>query len=189
MNNIYVTSHEISPLTMAVLAERDTKGEPITRIVEEDCEYVIDDSPTNVIDNACKFFGSSLKGRQEGIKEISGITHKAPIVIDPISGMYFFPTVSPSSPKCSWIAHSHIKKVRKAGRNQTEILLTNGRKLILNCSYGSVLNQLQRTAQYRYILDNRIKFLNHDLYQPERVAETLAEVPERSTRPSFESLD
>lgn len=170
LKNYYFTSHEITPFTMAVIAERDKNGDQkITRILEEDTEYVLDEPPTKIIDDACRFFGASLKGRQDGTKDISGITHKAPISIDPSSGMYFFPTTSPSSQKCSWIAHSHIDKVSRAAE-KTEILFKNGKKVILEISYGSMLNQLQRTAQFRYLLDNRIKFLHQHL-SAEMVAE------------------
>ncbi|MGJ9459348.1 competence protein ComK [Oceanobacillus sp. CF4.6] len=163
LKNYYFTSHEITPFTMAVIAEHDVKGDQITRVLEEDAEYVLDGTPTKIIDDACRFFGASLKGRQDGTKDISGITHKAPISIDPSSGMYFFPTTSPSSSKCSWIAHSHIDKVNRSGNHQTEMLFKNGRKVIIDISYGSMLNQLQRTAQFRYLLDNRIRFLHQHL--------------------------
>src|SRR5690606_5961525 len=108
---------------------------------------------------ACKFFGASLKGRQEGTKNICGITHKAPISIDPSSGMYFFPTTSPTSSKCSWIAHSHIDHVLRIDSKTSEIVFKNGKKVVINASYGSVMNQIHRTAQYRYLLDQRIKQL------------------------------
>ncbi len=142
---------------MAILSLRDVNGDAVTRVIEEDAEYVVDHSPTKIIDNACRFFGSSLKGRQDGTRDISGITHKAPISIDPSSGMYFFPTTSPSNRRCSWIAHSYIDKIRKAADRHTEIQFTNGRKIIIATSYGSIMNQLQRTAQFRYLLDHRIR--------------------------------
>lgn len=142
---------------MAILSLRDVNGDAVTRVIEEDAEYVVDHSPTKIIDHACRFFGSSLKGRQDGTRDISGITHKAPISIDPSSGMYFFPTTSPSNRRCSWIAHSYIDKIRKAADKRTEIQFTNGRKIVIDTSYGSIMNQLQRTAQFRYLLDHRIR--------------------------------
>lgn len=151
-------TYEITPLTMAVIVE-DKNGDLRTRILEEHTEYYVNTSPSKIIDNACKFFGSSLKGRQDGTRDICGITHKAPISIDPSSGMYFFPTISPSSPYCSWIAHSHVEQVNRIGNQATEFLFKNGRKINLDVSFGSMLNQVQRTAQFRYLLDNRIKYL------------------------------
>jgi len=155
----YEPSHEITPLTMAVVAQHDHYGETNTRIMEEQEEYVVDHTPSKLIDHACRFFGASLRGRQDGTRNICGITHKAPISIDPISGMYFFPTRSPNHPNCSWIAHSHIDQVKKGNHNRAEILFKNGRYITLDVSFGSIMNQIQRTAQFRYLLDNRIRFL------------------------------
>lgn len=158
-NKIYLPSHEITPLTMAITTKEDKYGNLTTIILEEQEEYHVKPTPSKVIDQACKFFGSSLKGRQDGTRDICGITHKAPIAIDPISGMYFFPTISPVNPTCSWIAHSHIDEIKNARNSSTELLFKNGKKLILDVSYGIMLNQIQRTAQFRFLLDNRIKSL------------------------------
>lgn len=152
-------THEITPLTMAVLSKKDDEGTTNAIVLEEKKEYTVHTTPTKMIDEACKFFGSSLKGRLEGTKDISRITHKAPIAIDPSSGMYFFPTASPSNTECSWIAHSHVKDIHSIGKTKTEIIFKNGRRIIVNVSYGSMMNQLQRTAQFRYSLDTRMKIL------------------------------
>ncbi|MFC2949965.1 competence protein ComK [Virgibacillus sediminis] len=157
--DFYIPSYEITPLTMAVIAKPQGNKDGASYVLEEELEYTIEASPSKVMNDACKYLGSSLKGRQDGTREICGITHKAPISIDPSSGMYFFPTTSPSNPKCSWIAHSHIDQVNKAPDNCTEILFHNGKRIVLKVSYGSMLNQVQRTAQFRYLLDHRIKYL------------------------------
>src|SRR5690625_2755310 len=144
LNEVNTISYEVTPLTMAVLSKKDETGITKTFVLEETREYTVHKTPTKMIDDACKFFGSSLKGRLEGTKGISRITHKAPIAIDPSSGMYFFPTASPSNMKCSWIAHSHIKDIHPFGKSKTEIKFKNGRSIIVNVSYGSMLNQVQR---------------------------------------------
>lgn len=84
--------------------------------------------------------------------------------------MYFFPTMSPTNDKCSWIAHSHIEKMNKTANQQAEITFKNGKIITLNMSFGSMLNQVQRTAQFRYILDERIKFLQkHRTYLDQEI--------------------
>ena len=155
--------HEITPLTMAVVASRDEGGRPVSYILEETTEYISDHSPSKLIDEACKFFGASLRGRQEGTRDICGLTHKVPVSIDPASGMYFFPTYSPNSPKCSWIAHSHIDKINRTKDGRTELSFKNGKKIMLDVSYGSIMNQIRRTAQFRYLLDNRIRYIKNQL--------------------------
>lgn len=156
----YSPSYEITPQTIAVLAVKGESGKTKSLVLEESAEYGVLHAPSRVIDNACKYFGSSLKGRQEGTKEVSGLTHKAPISIDPSSGMYFFPTASPMNSNCSWIAHTHIRKIKEAANQCTELIFNNGMKIVVDVSIGSMMNQIQRTAQFRYVLDNRIKNLH-----------------------------
>ncbi|MBB6454727.1 competence protein ComK [Salirhabdus euzebyi] len=156
--NFDKTEYEISPFTVAVIPEWLENGEAGARVLEKNNEYVITQSPRKLIDQACKFFGSSLKGRQEGTKGVCGITHKAPIAIDPHSGMFFFPTTSPHNSNCTWIAHSHISHIRPISQNETEVHFKNGESIKIPVSYGSMMNQVQRTAQFRYKLTERIQY-------------------------------
>lgn len=167
----FTKTHEITPLTMAILADHDENGKRSTCILEKESQYIVESSPSKVIDDACHFFGSSLRGRQEGTRHISGITHKAPIAIDPYSGMYFFPTISPASPTCSWIAHTHIYQVNEAVNQQTEITFNTGQKIIVEVSIGSIINQVNRTAQFRYLLGTRINPLKARKYTANQVAD------------------
>lgn len=160
---LFTSLHEVSPLTMAIIASHDEGGKPVSYVLEETTEYISNNTPSKLIDKACKFFGSSLRGRQEGTRDISGLTHKVPVSIDPSSGMYFFPTSSPTSSKCSWIAHSHIDEISRSEDGRTEITFKNGKKIRLEISYGSMLNQIRRTAQFRFLLDNRIRFIKSKL--------------------------
>src|SRR5699024_4523858 len=163
--NHFTPKYEITPLTMAVLAHQDGNGSTISYVIEEQGEYYVDITTSDLIAEACMFFGATLKGRQIGTSKICGFTHKLPISIDPGSGMYFLPTASPSKPDCSWIGHSHIYKLNGHKNDlQTELIFNNGKSIILDVSYGSMLNQVTRTAHYRFLLENRIrKFFPRDL--------------------------
>lgn len=155
-NDFYLPTAEINPLTMAILPKYDENGYIGSVILEDKEEFVVNISPSKIIDKSCKFFGASLHGRQTGSKEVSQMTHKLPISIDAHSGMYFFPTTSPINPACAWIAHTHIESVNNAEYQRTEITFKNGEKIIVDVSFGSIMNQINRTAQYRYILDKRL---------------------------------
>ncbi|WP_080874099.1 competence protein ComK [Oceanobacillus timonensis] len=146
---------EITPYTMAILYDKDDDGRTVTRVLEDDTEYVLQGKPTKVIEYACAYFGSDLKGRQNGIKSVSGFYYKTPIPIDPRNRMYFFPTKSPLQSSCCWISHTHIDNSRKIDKTCTEILFKNGRKISLDVSHGTIINQIQRTAHIRYLMDER----------------------------------
>src|SRR5699024_2152818 len=148
---------ELTPFTYAVLSQELEDGELVTYVLEETQEYIMSTTPTKIIEQACKYYGSSLKGRVEGTKEVSEFIYKPPIAINPSTGMFFFPTSSPRIKTCSWIAHSHILILHpKEDQRITEIVFKNGRKVIVPVSYGSITNQLQRTAQFRYELEKRL---------------------------------
>lgn len=161
-DNFYAPNNEITPYTMAVLPKQDDYGNTGSYVLEDGEKFFVKHKPSKMIDLACKFFGSSLKGRQSGTREISRMKSKLPISIDPSSGMYFFPTLSPVNPNCSWIAHTHIQNIREVTNQSTEIIFKGAQKVVVEVSYGSIMNQVNRTAQYRYMLDNRIQGLHGD---------------------------
>lgn len=160
-------TYEINPLTMAIVAETNDSKKKISLVLESESEFYVELSPTTIVERSCAYFGSSLRGRQEGTKDISGITHKAPISIAPSSGMYFCPTASPTNPQCSWISHTHVKKVGSAKHQCAEIEFVNGKKIILDVSVGSMMNQIHKTAQFRYLLDERIKSISNNKNDPD----------------------
>ncbi|GAA5416683.1 competence transcription factor [Paraliobacillus ryukyuensis] len=149
-------NYEVNPVTVAIIAEK-VDGYYVSHVIESNGQSsYVRQAPVQLIDFACKYFGSSLKGRQEGARTILNVKHKVPISIDPSSGMYFFPTASPQQPFCSWISHSFVYDLQRTPQNRTKIIFRNGKTIVLDVSYGSMLNQLQRTAQFRYLLEERI---------------------------------
>lgn len=158
-SSFYSEESQVTPFTKAILPEKTEGGRIGSRILEKDTEYIIKKSPSKVIDLACKFFGKTLIGLQEGTKEVCNFKHKLPISIDVWSGMYFLPTMSPTNSRCAWINHTYIENVEEVGSRQTRINFKDGSSEIIGVSHGSLLNQINRTAQYRFILDERIKSL------------------------------
>src|SRR5699024_9752574 len=121
--------YEITPFTMAVLRSKDEIGNYTTYILEEERDCLVYESPIKIIDHACKYFGSSLKGRLEGTRDISNITHKPPIAINAKSGIYFFFTASHPNENGSWLTHSHIKEIVRQEYNRPEIIFHNGKRV------------------------------------------------------------
>jgi competence protein ComK len=155
MNKQILIEYEITPYTMAILPEVTEKG--IHSLVKEmDAEFLVEMKPIDIIDRSCRFFGSSLKGRREGTKDIMGITHKAPIVIDPTNYIYFFPTLSPNRQQCSWISHSFVQSIQSTHYDETILTFSNREEVVLPISKGSLENQLYRTAQLKTTLSSRI---------------------------------
>lgn len=157
MKPLKLSTYKINPLTMILLSEKDEFGHTYSRILEEDGQFIVAKSPSQLIEEACERFGSNLEGRQEGTTLVSGYVHKPPISIDPYNGLYFFPTVSPSLDTCDWISHTHVSKIITETERGTELLFTNNQIVLIDISKRTLKNQILRTAQYRHMLNQRIK--------------------------------
>lgn len=126
-------------------------------VAENDSEIEL--STDKVMDENCRLHGSSFRGLLEGSREITQSSHKPPIVLDKVLNMYYFPVESPIKKTCTWIAHSHVRAIRNYPNNQTNILFHNNRTLTLDISHPVVFRQLNKTAQYRCTLTDRIQKL------------------------------
>ena len=131
-------------------------GSKSSKIIEVDCEYVVDSNIQSIMEHSCEYFGSSIEGRREGTKKLIGVTHKAPIIIEESRKIIFFPTKSPENDDCIWINLSSIDKYYKIDNKTSEILFKNGKKVKFDVSYGSLSNQILRATRLKFILEERI---------------------------------
>lgn len=156
MEDMMLDTFEVTKYTMAVVAEKMQDGRVVSKVIELEGDYHVNAKPLKIIERSCRYFGSSLKGRQDGTREVAGITHKAPIAIDPTSGIYMFPTLSPNKDECTWLAHTYISKVEAIDQDKISVTFHNNKAITIPVSKGSFENQLHRTAQFRYLLSTRI---------------------------------
>lgn len=159
---------------MLILPQFDDFGNVYSKVIEERREIIVMGRPRRIIQAACEYFGSNLSGRQRGTRAIAGFTNKVPIAIEPYSNIYFFPTGSPRVATSAWLSHSHVVKLNHIAPQQTEVVFNNGYRVILKASQGSLTNQLHRTAQLRFLIEQRIKDSKVDRQTPQlsRVADS-----------------
>ena len=129
--------------------------ENTTKVIENADEYIVDNTPLEIMEHSCEYFGSSFKGRKEGTKKLLGITHKPPIIVEESKKMIFFPTISPENEFCSWINLESIDKYYKINSHKSAILFKNGDIIEFNISYGSLSNQILRATRLKFILEER----------------------------------
>lgn len=144
--------YEINSETVAIIPI----NKEISKIIEDDDTFLINQNSTEIIDKSCKFFGSSYHGRFEGTKCLIGVNYKAPIIIEESREIIFFPTSSPRFNNCSWICLSKIDKFFKNNKNSI-ILFKNGYELNLDISYSSLENQILRSTLLESTVRNRKK--------------------------------
>ena len=143
--------YEISRGTLAILP-----NEKWTSLVYEDEErYLIHEKPFNIMDESCKYFGSSYEGRKEGAKSILGAEYKVPIVVEDSSNLILFPTTSPYADDCIWISLKRVNNIHKIDANNSKIVFDNNKELIIPCSFRSLENQLSRASRLDLVLRNR----------------------------------
>lgn len=143
--------YEISKGTLAIVPNEKT-----TSLVYEDKErYLVNQTPYEIMEDSCLYFGSTYSGRKEGSKSILGAEYKVPIIVDDSDNLIVFPTTSPLSPDCIWVSLNHLKSYEKVDSCNTKIIFDNGKEIIVPNSYRSIENQVSRASRLDFIMRNR----------------------------------
>lgn len=146
-----IKKYEFSRGTLAIVPnEGDT-----SLVLEDENRYIVQEKPFQIMDESCKYFGSSYSGRKEGAKNILGAEYKVPIVIEDSSNMIAFPTTSPQADDCAWISLHRVHNIYKVDNYNTKILFDNNKEIIVPCSFRSIENQLSRASRLDLVLKNR----------------------------------
>ena len=144
--------YSINKNTLAVLPF----GEKSIVYEKYDC-FLINERPNKIMDDSCKYYGSSMLGRLKGTDALIGITYKAPIIIEEGSPLVFFPTSSPRLKKCAWVSLNNISKYYYddiSGKSVVKFL--NDETIAFNMSYNILNNQVLKANRLEYVLRNRM---------------------------------
>lgn len=125
-----------------------------SKVIEFDNVYIVSKSVKSIIDESCKYFGSSYQGRSDGSKRILNMNYKLPIVIEEFNNLIFFPTSSPRFKDCIWISLNNIDSYEKNG-NDSKIIFDGGMEFDIDISYYSLENQIFRASLLDSILRKR----------------------------------
>ena len=142
--------YEISKGTLAILPNEKNSSV----VYEDDERYIIKQTPFEIMEESCKYFGSTYEGRKDGAREMLGAEYKVPIVIEDSSNLIVFPTTSPLSDDCVWINLKRVEKIEKIDANNTKIIFDNKTEIIVDSSYRTIENQLSRASRLDLILRN-----------------------------------
>lgn len=126
----------------------------VTKIIENNKEYRVNCDIYTIVNNSCKFYGSSYNGRIEGSKNLLGKIYKIPIIIDERNNITFFPTTSPRLSNNMWIAFNNILELKKKDKN-TLILFKTGKKFIIRIPYNQIYNQMVKASLLNSVLNVR----------------------------------
>ena len=143
--------YEVSKGTLAIVPN----NEESSLVYEDEERYIIKEKPFKIMEDSCKYFGSSYNGRKESAKSILGAEYKVPIVLEESSNLVVFPTTSPRAEDCAWISLKHVKRIKRIDSTSTKIIFNNDREIIVPVSFRSVENQLSRASRLDLIMRNR----------------------------------
>ncbi len=146
-----IMKYEFNKGTLAVMPN----DEDSSLVYEDENRYIIQEKAYKIMDDSCRYFGSTYEGRKNGSKEILGAEYKVPIIVEDANNLIVFPTTSPFSEDCVWISLKRVKNIKKIDLFNTKILFDNNVEIIVPCSFRSIENQLSRASRLDLILRNR----------------------------------
>ena len=126
------------------------------RIYETEKVFDVDISLKEILEESCKYFGSSLEGRTESSKYHLKYDYKLPIIIDENREIIIFPTKSYNSLNSYVIFINQIKDYEKKD-NIIKIILKNNKVIEINESFGIFENQYLRSLKLLNTLKNMKK--------------------------------
>ena len=146
-----INKYEFNKGTLAIMPN----DEKTSLVLEDEERYMVNDSTFHIMEDSCKYFGSSYEGRKIGAKDILGAEYKVPIVIEDSSNLIAFPTTSPYSEDCVWISLKRIRNIYKIDNYNTKVVFDNDKEIVVPCSFRSIENQLSRASRLDLVLKNR----------------------------------
>ena len=104
------TQYEINDETMAIL----TIDKNYSEVYEMNDHYIVEQASNKIMEDSCRYFGSSLEGRRKGTEYMIGVNYKAPIIVEESKEIIFFPTSS-TRENSNWIRLKYIKSYYRDG--------------------------------------------------------------------------
>lgn len=156
MKHSQIEEYEINTCTMYV-EPVNYGGKVYSRAVELEDEYLSPFKPLDIIKKSCLYFGVDYESRKKGTRLLIGYTRKVPIIIEPTHHIYFFPTASPLSPECIWIALEHIESYRRISSKKTMVIFRNKQSHVFPVSVSKIEGQILRTSLLKTKLLQRIE--------------------------------
>lgn len=143
-------NYEINTNTLALIP----LGKKKTIVYENHDCYIIEEKISKIMDQNCKYYGSSIDGRVQGTYSLTGFTYKAPIIVQEDKEIIFFPTCSPRLKECSWIGLHNINKIfSKDEKCLVEFI--NKECLEFECSSRIMNNQYLKSLSLKNAFKNR----------------------------------
>ena len=125
-----------------------------TKVITLENEFIVSCNSKKIIDDSCKFFGSSLTDRVNMTRRLVNINSKSPIIIEESRNILFFPLKSVREKSNIWISYNNLLKYVKSG-DKTIFYFRNDKQVVIDFSYYIIDNQVTRSLMLDYEIKKR----------------------------------
>ena len=146
--------YEIDLSTLLLIGLNDES----TKVVTTEGEFIVNNYSKKIIDNSCKFFGSSLADRIKATNRLVKMASKTPIIIEESRNIIFFPLRSTREKNNIWVSFNNLVKYEKNAEN-TIFYFKSGKQISIKFSYYIIDNQVTRSLMLDYEINKRRKSL------------------------------
>ena len=146
--------YEIDLSTLLLIGLNDES----TKVVTTEGEFIVNNYSKKIIDNSCKFFGSSLADRIKATNRLVKMASKTPIIIEESRDIIFFPLRSTREKNNIWVSFNNLVKYEKNAEN-TIFYFKSGKQISIKFSYYIIDNQVTRSLMLDYEINKRRKSL------------------------------
>ncbi len=123
-----------------------------SKVITTESTEIVHESAKKIIDNSCRYFGSTLQDKIKSTNILVKMASKTPIIIEETRNIIFFPLKSTREKNNIWVSFNNLEKYEKVD-NQTILYFKNNIQVIVDFSYYIVDNQVTRSL----ILDYEVK--------------------------------
>ena len=154
---VVVTEYIINQKFVCMVGEYDQRGKLCSRVTEGKIDFLVDQSPEEIIDATLKYIGFDLKGAKSGARAILGNVKMCPIMVYPAHNICLFPHKSSTNHDAIWFNVDHIEQTRRLGK-KTQVDLSNGVTMIIDSMITAFNAKIAIAKQLKDITGKRNQF-------------------------------
>ena len=143
--------YEINKGTLAIMPNENESS----LVYEDEDRFLIEQSPFQIMEESCMYFGSTYEGRKESARSILGAEYKVPVIVEDTDNLIVFPTTSPKSDDCIWISLKRVKNFERIDNSNTKVIFDNNKEIIVPVSYRTLENQISRATRLDFMMRKR----------------------------------
>lgn len=143
--------YEVNRGTLAIMPNENASS----LVYEDDERFLVHQTPFQIMEDSCKYFGSTYEGRKDSAKAILGAEYKVPVIVEDMDNLIVFPTTSPKADDCIWISLKRVKNFEKVDSINTKVIFDNNKEIIVPVSYRTLENQISRASRLDFMMRKR----------------------------------